>query len=117
MRENLVVAGVALCIVLATAGIVGVVGTKCVNPVDVSPLALDGDPEFYTGVVVRVPTGGTQPGPDAKTLVYRKRADLEPVILFEFEARVPDPVPPKVVGKVAGRRGPSVVVTGCYPAP
>ncbi len=110
------VAGIVLCLVLCTAGIVAVVQHPPVADkiVDISPGALDGDPAFYEGVTVRLPTSGMQPGPDKKTLVYRKRADLEPVVVLEFDAPVPDPVPVKVTGKVVGRKGPSVVVTGCH---
>lgn len=103
---------ISLAVVLGTAGVVGVVRNDQ-NRERVTYKTLDADPEFYAGKTVRISTEGSQPGTVPNQLVFRKRADHEPVVVLVFSKAVPDPTPKFVIGLCVGRVGNAVRVEQC----
>lgn len=117
MRDNLVVGGMALAIVLCTAGIVAVVRTAPEpTPPEVTPVVLDSDPRFFEGRTVRLKTSGMEPTDDPRVWVYRKLAGQPPIVLIRLEHPHKE-LPGYVVGSCIGRHGTAVTVVNCRGLP
>ncbi len=109
-------------VILGTVCIVGVVqedkrrSRLAEKPCLATFRTLDADPDLYTGRNVKVSTDGSQPGATANELVFRKRADLEPVVVLIFTKAVDVKTPKFAIGVCAGRIGNAVRVKDCVPA-
>lgn len=104
--------------VVFTVGIVAIsaIAHRPIDPlVDTTPRLLDCDADFYKDRDVRVKTEGIEPGDSPNELMYRRRSDQPPIVIFRFKKRPPDKLPDRITGTCRGRRGESVIVEDCRP--
>lgn len=106
MRDSVAVGVITLAVLLGTAGVVNVVvkNRPIDAPVDTSVRLLTSEPEFYRGRIVRLSAEGFE-AKDARTLVFRTRAGVEPSVVASFTKPVPDPRPKKFTGLCEVRDG------------
>lgn len=116
MKDSVAVGVVTLAVVLGTCGIVNVVvkNRPADPPVDTSVRIVTSEPEFYKGRVVRLSSDGFE-ARDEHSLVYRKRAGTDPVVVATFVKPVPDPRPKRFTGLCEVRDG-VVHLSGCTPS-
>lgn len=121
MRDLVVVGGLTVAVLLASAGVVAVLNRPLpeTRPVDTTVRLVTAEPPFYHGRLVRLSSEGFQPGDDegGKTLVFRRVAGQPPVLTCTFIK----PLPPSFL--TSGRRfvgrvvvaGDAVSVVDCVP--
>lgn len=114
-RENLTVLGVVAVIVVGAFLAAHFIQRDRVLPdpvCDVSVRSLAADPEFYSGKKVRLSFDGLEDGPDSHTLVFRRRADQPPLVVFKFSSDLAERSG-KFTGTCVGRDGDRCLVTDC----
>jgi hypothetical protein len=121
VRDLVVIGGLTVAVLLASAGVVAVLHRPLPEnrPVDTTVRLVTAEPPFYHGRLVRLSSEGFQPGDgdDGRTIVFRKVAGQPPVLTCTF-TKPPSPSfltsGRKFVGKVVVA-GDAVTVVDCVP--
>lgn len=114
MRENLGIALAAVAVTILAVALSAFVKTRQPLPPEVTPRMLAADPDYFTnGSLVRIRTGGMEAV--GGELRFREASDLPYVVVCRFAGKLPEPIPPVVVGTYRGKQGEVVAVENCRP--